>query len=590
MTADTDDAERDRWRRAGAVLLRRLLAEFCYEQMLTPSPAVDGGHRLDFGAVSYLFGARRGPMGSWLPPDDRPVLRVTAAGAAPADDPCRFVLDAAAALGFDGGVCADVIRELAATQRADARLLASAPTAAALADASHVDVEGRLGGHPCIVANKGRLGFGVADADLYTPEARTPFRLRWAAVHPRLAATAVGAGCTLAALVEQELDPQTRAAFAAAAPPDWPWLPVHPWQWDNVVGPLFAGPIAEGSIVDLGEAPDRYLPLQSVRTLANVDRPDRHDVKLALTIRNTLVWRGLSPADALAGPAVSDWIIAVRDRDPFLRDVTGVLPQAERAGVAVAHPLLDDVDGAPYKLHELLGAIWRRPVRALLEPGERARALASLLLVGSDGRPLAAELVARSGLPPQRWLDRLFAALLPPVLHYLCGYGLAFTPHGENVTLVFDERDVPTRIAVKDFGADVELLAAPGGSALPEHADLPAVAVARLRRWPAADLAHTILSAICAGCLRHFSVLCADHLGVGQPEFWGMVRRQITGYAQAFPGYADRLAAFDLLGPAFPRVCLNREQLAGAAFHDRADRDGAFDLIHGAVDNPLHVP
>ncbi|WP_462203131.1 IucA/IucC family protein [Frankia sp. CcWB3] len=504
-------------------------------------------------------------------------------------------------LGWSDPVLADVVRDLLTTQAADHHLLGTAIPAVDLANLPFVALEGHQTGHPCLVANKGRLGFAAAAA-VYTPEARRPFRLRWVAAHraigrysasapeasaPRTSGPGAidlsGQGSSTAPdLLTTELDEQTRTHFTDVL--RYIWLPVHPWQWENVIVPLYAAEIATGLLVPLGEAPDRYLPLQAVRTLANVDRPDRRNVKLALIIRNTLVWRGMSAADAIAGPAMSSWLLGLRDADPFLRDVTRVLLLPEVVGATVRHPAYDAVPDAPYRLHELLGVLWRDPVERFLDGGERARSLASLLAVGSDGRAVVAELVARSGRPAHDWLAALFSALLPPLLHHLYRYGVAFTPHGENVLCIFDAEEMPRRIAVKDLGADIELVS----GEFPERREMPPEAVEHCRRWPGPVLAHSLLSAVFAGHSRFFAVLVADHLDVGENQFWRLVRATVDRYHTRFPALRERFTSIDLLGPAFGRVCLNREQFAGAGFHDRADRDGGLDLMHGEVANPLH--
>ncbi|MCM3923655.1 IucA/IucC family protein [Frankia sp. AiPs1] len=634
------------------MLLTKLIAELAYEDLLRPQLEDDAGdtdraghppigrgplrtHRLVTAGAVYQFRARRGTFGSWWidpatltraasPVGGQETILSPASGPADqrlveprdhgrtgegaADDPVRFLRDAQSLLRWPDPVLADVVRDLLATQSADQHLLATASPAALLARLPFVALEGHQTGHPCLVANKGRLGFGAA-ASRYTPEAKAPFRLRWVAAHPvigrywDIASTGsdLPDGSAMARsgnadLVRAELDTATRARFAdvlahtpaaeaatGAATEDYVWLPVHPWQWENVIVPLFAAELATGLLVPLGEGPDRYLPLQAVRTLANIDRPERRNVKLALMIRNTLVWRGMSAADAAAGPAVSRWLLDLRDADPFLREVTGVLPLAEVAGAAVAHRAYDAVPGAPYRLHELLGVIWRDPVERHLVDGEQARSLASLLTIGSDGRSLAAELVARSGQSARDWLAALFAALLPPLLHYLYRYGVAFTPHGENIICIFDTEQLPRRIAVKDFGADIELV----DGDFPERAGMPTQAAAHCRHWPGPLLAHSVLSAVFAGHFRYFSVLAADHLQVEEGEFWRLVRATIDGYHARFPQLRERFREIDLLAPRFDRVCLNREQLAGAGFHDRADRDGGFDLMHGEVANPV---
>jgi siderophore synthetase component len=253
------------------------------------------------------------------------------------------------------------------------------------------------------------------------------------------------------------------------------------------------------------------------------------------------------------------------------------------ASVAVRHPLYDAVHDAPYRYHELLGAVWREPVAALLRDGERARTMAALLKVGSDGRALAAELVTRSGLDARAWLARFFAALLPGLLHYLYRYGVAYCPHGENTVILYDAADIPLGVAVKDFAEDVNLLPEPR----PEYAGLSPRADAVLLRWPPGELAHSLLSAVFAGHFRFFAPLAEEHLGVPEAEFWGLVRAEIERYHARFPELADRFEAFGLFDPEFDRVALNREQLLGGGFHDRAERDEGFDVVHGTVPNPL---
>ena len=262
---------------------------------------------------------------------------------------------------------------------------------------------------------------------------------------------------------------------------------------------------------------------------------------------------------------------------------------------AVPHPVLsaggalDAADAVPYRYQDLLGAIWREPVTARLEPGERARSMAALLLEGSDGRALVTELIERSGAGAEAWLRAFLRALLPPLLHYLHRYGASFTPHGENVVLISDAGELPARIALKDFGADVELLPDEPRYAIPEYAELPDDVRRRLHRWPPTNLAHSILSAICAGHFRFFTDVVERHLGVPEPRCWALVREVVARYHARFPELAERFAWFDLAAPRVPRVALNREQLIGEGFHDRAERDAEFDVMHGTVDNPLHA-
>jgi aerobactin synthase len=557
------------WTEAGRALVVRALAELSYEDLVTPEPLGDGRYRLQLAdSVEYSFEAQRGGFESWRI-DPGSVRR----SGRPATDPLEFLVDARNALGLDGPTTAEALRELVATWSADARLRRALPTAASLADADYAELESAQGGHPAMVLNKGRLGFTAHDAERYGPESARPFRLTWLAVHPSLASYH-----GVSNLLAEELDDATRNRFAQEAPEGYVWLPVHPFHLDAAVKTLFAPYLETGQIVVLGEAPDRYRPLASVRTLVNVDHPEKRNVKVPLLIRNTLVWRGLPAGPTAGAPAVSRWLHHLRASDPYLAEHVDLL--GETASVAVHHPLFDRVPDAPYRYHELLAAVWREPVSTYLHPGERARSLAAMLSVGSDGRALIAELAARSTRPPREWLQALLSVTLKPPLHALHAHDLAFCPHGENTVVVFGPDEVPRRTMLKDFAEDVNLL--PGKV----YPDLPETADRLLPRWSEGELAHSIITAVFAGVFRPLAPLASEHLAVAEPEFWLMVRAEIDAYREEFPELAERHTTYGLTADQVERICLNREQLTGGGFHDRAEKE-EFEIVNGHVPNPV---
>ncbi|MET9350526.1 IucA/IucC family protein [Streptomyces termitum] len=598
------------WSRASARVLAKALAEFAYEEIIEPVPAPtppttgtapnetgDAGTaagpdaRTDPGPAPYTlalddgtvlaFTARRGAYGGWrVAPES-----ITHEGR-PLTDPLTLLVRARGLLGLDGATLGHLIRELSATLAAEARLDHTALTADRLADLPYAALEGHQTGHPWLVLNKGRIGFSATDTARWAPEARRPTRLPWIAVSERIAAYRGVAGLdTPDRLYARELDPPVRDAFRAALtargldPDTYLLLPVHPWQWDEILLPLFAPAIASGDLVPLPADDDLRLPQQSIRTFLNTSRPDRHTVKLPLSVLNTLVWRGLPTERTLAAPAVTAWVHGLRDADPFLRDECGVILLGEVASVTVAHPLYDRLPEVPYQYKELLGAIWREPLR--LPPGERARTLASLLHTDPDGRAFTAELVARSGLAPEVWLRRLFAALLPPLLHFLYRYGTVFSPHGENAIVVYDEHDVPVRLAIKDFVDDVNISSHP----LPEHAAMPDDVRAVLLTERPGFLTQFIHSGLFVGVFRYLAPLCEEQLGVPERDFWALVRAEILRHQERFPELKDRFELFDLLTPRIERLCLNRNRLHMDGYRDRSDRPHA--AVHGTVPNPL---
>ncbi|MFK4070994.1 IucA/IucC family protein [Streptomyces sp. NPDC029674] len=615
---DPPELTQDRWREAGCRLLAKMLGEFAYEEIIRPEPADDekaGTYRLhleptepDEIAASagersetdappqprgacITFRARRGAYGSWYV--DRAGLTLTEGNgpALPFSDPLRFLVMARRTLGLDGATLGHLIRELTVTLSADARIDHTALSAAQLADLGYAELEGHQTGHPWLVLNKGRIGFSAGDTDRWAPEGRRSTTLPWIAVHTRLAVYRGVMGLdTAQRLYARELSADTRKVFAdllrarGLDPQEYLYLPVHPWQWDETVLPLFAPSIAAGAIVPLCSDGDLRLPQQSIRTFLNASRPERHTVKLPLSVLNTLVWRGLPTGRTVAAPAVTAWMHALREADPFLRDECRVILLGEVASVAVEHPLYDGLPEVPYQYRELLGAIWREPVNRYLAPGERARTLASLTHTDPDGRAFVAELVERSGLAPSVWLRRLFGALLPPLLHFLYRYGTVFSPHGENTIVVFDDKDVPVRLAVKDFVDDVNVSAVP----LPEQDSMPDDVRDVLLTEPPGFLTQFIHSGLFVGVFRYLAPLCEDQLGVHESHFWSLVRAEILRHQARAPELKERYEMFDLLTPRIERLCLNRNRLHLDGYRDRPQRPHA--AVHGTVANPLHQP
>ncbi|MCX3060534.1 IucA/IucC family protein [Streptomyces beihaiensis] len=620
---DPPELTRASWSRAGGRLLAKLIGEFAYEGIVEPVPVDALPHETSYGSHDYAltvppapatasaapqpgrrpesggsrtlrFRARRGAYGSWQVDPASIGWAATDGGAPtarPLDDPLAFVRQAKGLLGLDGPTLGHLIRELTVTLAADARLDHTALCAADLADLGYAELEGHQTGHPWLVLNKGRLGFSAADAARWAPEARRRTSLPWIAVHTHLATYRGAAGLENAdSLYTRELDTATRQMFADTLrargldPAMYLYLPVHPWQWDDIVLPLFAPSVAADQIVPLPTDGDLRLPQQSIRTFLNTSRPDRHTVKLPLSVLNTLVWRGLPTERTLAAPAVTAWMQGLRDADPFLRSECAVVLLGEVASVTVEHPLYDGLDEVPYQYKELLGAIWREPLSRHLAPGERARTLASLLHVDPRGRAFTAELVDRSGVAPKTWLRRLFAALLPPLLHFLYRYGTVFSPHGENAIVVFDDHDVPTRLAVKDFVDDVNISAEP----LPEHAAMPRDVRDVLLTERPDFLTQFIHSGLFVGVFRYLAPLYEEQLGLPETEFWSLLRAEILGHHARFPELKERFEMFDLLTPRIERLCLNRNRLHLDGYRDRSHRPHA--AVHGTVANPLHQP
>ena len=579
----------DRWDRTGRALVAKMLAGFLYEELLAAEPVAGdpGAWQVGLpGGVTYRFRADRRLFDGWRVTEGS-VRRRDQAGEEPATDPGRLLLDLREAAGVPAATAAHLLKELRATQVADCHLAAGGASAAELLELGHPAIEGEMGGHPWIAPNKGRLGFGYGDYLRHAPERRARVRLHWLAARTGLASYQAVPGLPHDRLLAGELDPATGEAFTAtlaatgADPGGYRWFPVHDWQWQHVVVPLFAPALAAGDLVVLGQGPDEYLPQQSIRTLTNVSAPRRHHLKLPLSILNTLVWRGLPTERTLAAPRVTEFLGGIVAGDPFLGADRRLVLLGEVASLAVPHPDYETLPGAPYQYRELLGCIWR----------EASRASSRRASGPCHGRPAAPRPPRHPGAggagravgPGRRGLaGRAVRGRAAAAAAHAVPLRDGVLPHGENAILV--HRDgVPTRLAIKDFVDDVNVSDQP----LPElraalAPDVAEVLLAEPPEW----LCQFLWAGLFVGHLRHLADLAEDHLGVGERRFWTMARAAILGYQDRFPELADRFKTFDLLTPRFAKICLNRNRLLTDGYADRPERPHAatFGTVRNALD------
>lgn len=592
--SDVDPAA---WREANRRLLAKAIGEWCFEDMLKATGTGDGDYRIDLDSgTTYAFRATPGAFG-WLRVDPDSITRTATSMlgnsiAQPAWDALKFLMEAASTIDSDASTVATYFTELSATLAVDAaRLTHGGETVAELRALGHTELECRMTGHNLLVANKGRIGFSATDVRRYAPESAQALTLRWVAVHRGLAEFRGTSELSENDVLEAELDEETRTRFTAVLqdagvdPQAYVWMPVHPWQWDHAVQTLHAADVAQRRVIPLGESPDAYLPGQSIRTMANVTEPLRHDVKLPLKILNTLVWRGIPPHCTMGAPVVTQWLRGLVERDPYLTDECRTVFLGEVASVTVRHPYLSTLDETPYQHLETLGCIWRDSVTARKDPGERVRTFASLLHVDAAGDAFVAELVRSSGLDPEVWLRRLFDTLLAPIMHVLYRYGVTFNPHGQNTLIGYDENDVPVRLYLKDFVDDVCV----SFTDVPERGPEPDGHDHVLPRKHPSIIKQHVVDQVFVGHFRYLAPLCAEQLGVPEKTFWRLVRRTILDFQKRFrkrfPDLEDRFAEYDLLTPEIPRYGLNRDRIVVTRYGDRALRHALYP--NGTHPNPL---
>ena len=579
------------WREAGRALLAKAISEFAYEEAVRPEleERPDGAFaatlRLASGATYRFSGARRIWGNLAIDPDS--VRRLGADGREEAAaDPQRWVLDARAELGGDGAATAGFVREVGRTLQAEALRLARCRgmDGEAWLALPPDEMQALLSGHPKAVANKGRLGWGDDALAAFAPERAEPFRLFWVALDARHAALAADGP---AGFADECVPDAERAAFDAAvaacgipaehAVP----VPVHPWQWRDVLLPEFAGEMAAGRIAPIGGFGDLFRPQQSIRTLTNVSRRGRADVKLALSILNTSAYRGLGGGTLAAGQRLSRWLAGVVEADPLLRR-RRVTVLREVLGVHYAHPAYAALPGAPYHYREHLGAVLRESAEAhAAAPGEAPVLYAALHERDADGRPLALAMAERAGLGIEAWLDRLFDLTAVPLHHLLCRYGCCPIAHGQNLVVVL-RRGLPVAMALKDFQGDFDL--ADTGQA--EAAGLPPEVAALLPRKRPEVVVHNIQTAHFVTTLRFLSDGLAAAGALPESAFYAVLARRLRAYQREAGLPPGDYARYELFAPTLPKVCINKVRLR-VGYGDAASRP--LPALGAPLRNPLHM-
>ncbi|MFG2291658.1 IucA/IucC family protein [Streptomyces sp. NPDC048595] len=574
------------WARANRLLIRKALAEFAHERLLTPKRLPHDGHyclRSDDGATEYRFTARRQALDHWrIDPDS--ITRHRGHDELPLDA-MEFFLEHRDTLGLGAQILPVYLEEISSTLSGTAyKLAADQPTATELAASGFQAVEtGMTEGHPCFVANNGRLGFGIHEYHAYAPEAATPVRLIWLAARRENATFTAGAGLDYDALVRGELGDATRDRFRTTLtalgldPDDYYLLPTHPWQWWNKLSVTFAAEVAQRRLVCLGPGDDDYLAQQSIRTFFNTTAPAKHYVKTALSVLNMGFMRGLSASYMEATPAINDWLARLIAADDTLRAARFSIIR-ERAAIGYHHRQYEAASdkGSPYL--KMLAALWRESPVSTLEPGQRLATMASLLHTDHDGDSFAAALIKESGLAPAVWLRRYLDAYLTPVLHAFYAYDLVFMPHGENVILVVEDGAV-ARVIFKDIAEEIAVM--DPGAVLPPT-------VERIRADVPEDKKLLSIFTDVFDCFFRFLSGTLDDLGVlDEQTFWRTVADCVTDYQESHPHLADKFDRYDLFAEEFALSCLNRLQLRNnQQMVDLQDPAGALQLI-GTLRNPL---
>jgi D-ornithine---citrate ligase len=315
--------------------------------------------------------------------------------------------------------------------------------------------------HPC---GRGRLGMRPVDLLRHDLESETSTDLILVGVRrERIESTPDEQGRDIGQLLRAEyprLDLAIREHFRVdhLDPADYVFVPVHAWQLEQVVRPLFADEITDCTVVPVPAARLAGVPTSSVRTLLTERSPmDRRLlVKTALDVLIGSTRRSISAHTTNNGPVYSRLLRQIIDREPALTDRIVLLD--ELAGASY-RPRAHDPD--PNRRTRALSALVRSDISAYLRPGELpvpGCALSAQSLVTES--TLLVELVTRYaamrgegdlGTAGVRFVEEYATLLLSVSVILMTKYGIAVEAHLQNCIFTFVDA-VPTRLVLRDWG------------------------------------------------------------------------------------------------------------------------------------------
>ncbi|AJC48486.1 GNAT family N-acetyltransferase [Allofrancisella guangzhouensis] len=575
---------------ASTRLLEKIISEFSYEGVFTPvqNDANQEVYTIKItSAIYYKFKATKRIYGNLIVHQDS-TIRHENDYSEVVDDAIRFIIDTLPITKINPITTAHFIKELNNTIYADIAILQKDKVSASeIYKLPYAYIEGNMTGHPWFVINKGRIGFNSSDHANYAPEMQKIINLSWIAVNKDLITFSSISNLSYSKITQKEIHPDILESFNKTImtnnknPDDYFILPVHPWQWENVLKQQFTKYIADGEIIFMGKSKDQHLAMQSIRTLSNISHPEKYSIKLPLSLLNTAVYRGLPKNQTINAPMLTEWVKTIAKEDNFLSTCNFIL-LGELASAYCKHPYYSDISESPYYFTEQLGAIWRESIHSRLKNNEKAITMAALTHVDSDGKSVLCEMIKESSLNVNQWLEMFFENTVPALLHFLYKYGMVFSPHGENSILII-ENNLPVGLAMKDFVDDINICKNP----VEELATLPQEVKDAIPQVDDDYLLQFIHTGLFVVHYRYISSILADKLNFPELYFYQKLHECVERYQTINPDLESRFKRFNLYKKSFEKLCLNRLRIFEVGYGDYSSRPKV--ISTGQLENPLYL-
>lgn len=560
------------WTKANHRLIAKALSELHFEEVL-PLQLNEQSWTLQVSASVSYQGQGQNTIWGHVQVDLKGLKRIENGHVQSELSAAQFFIDTKLFTGMTDITLANFLEEMNNTLWMDQQRQALTELPA-LPMGHDLPIQQRLNGHPKLLLNKGRIGWSARAQQQFAPEYAPRFQLHWLLVDQHSLVGSYQGSVSKKSLLAESFH-GTALEEMLALVGDKLALPVHPWQWDHCIQQQFAGELARGELVHLGARGDFYSPQVSLRTLSNVDRPTMADIKVPLSILNTSCVRGIAHKHLSWTPELTDKLQELCSQDTLLENITVL---QEQAAWGKPSDTYSSIEGAPYRYHEYLGAVWRTSTPAATNESCHVLLSGALALETKSGL-LVEHLLEQSQLTAQEWLEAYTQAVIIPLYHLQLKYGLGFVSHGQNVVLKL-VNGVPSGLILKDFHGDFRL----STEHLPIHQELFPGAIDHLTRLPGEHLIHDLYTGHFVSVLRFLSHALSEAMVITEEQFYRTIAQEIEAYEA---GLSPRpRQGVSLLSATFQRILVNKVRFV-IGYGDSAQRP--LPMLGSDLRNPLSL-
>lgn len=431
------------WNEVNQNLIAKAIGEMIFEENINYEVKDDGFLFKAKANVHYFFKGKLS-IWSWIKVDPKSLLRngekILSAS--------QFFIDTQDFTQMSDITLSQFLEEMRSTLFADLHLNHKI-SANEFIRLNFLESQQLLNGHPKILLNKGRMGWSIEDWKSFAPENGPTFPLKLIAIRSKLLRGVLPTKKLYQGLITEEKLSEVSQKIDLN---EYTLMPIHPWQWRNVISYHYQDEIQSQAIIDLGETNYHFSPQTSLRTLNCIENLKSAEVKLSLSILNTSCIRGIPAKTVELGVKISESLKQIIDQDTFLKNNLEIL--SELAGINFIAKDLDQIENSPYRFKEFLGVIWRESAFSKINgPKQNIILTANLLYQDENQNSSIAALIKTSGLSPKEWIKEYTKVVIIPLLYLQKQHGIGLVSHGQNIMLILEENR-PKKLVIKDFQGD----------------------------------------------------------------------------------------------------------------------------------------